>query len=368
MVRLSSNLQTSAILISTLVSFAIQDPSMALAFTAIEPHPISTLTPSLHNKYGTFNDIARGGGILRSSTTSSNDDNTSEPLTTRQEGISRMKSCYKTAFVFCGVDILARLTETRGGWEKLVISRPSSWVDFADVASSLNILLFGIGLFWVTKLYEQISTSSSSTAGSATDISLATQIMGTYQIMYQATGWSMVALSCRLASKVFVSQTIAPLSVLVVAVCTSFYINTKDKELSNDINSTVSKGIESSKSMEFCSISFLLFAITRMLFWATIGIFGDLPLVIKIIHINKFATPLILYKLLQELNVNFLNATKELSTSSRGDHQLDFSVFEELKEAEASFYGKVTKVLKATTILNIVRYAIPIIKGVQLGE
>jgi len=346
---------------------------MALAF-AIEPHPISTLTPSLlhqHNKYGTFN-ISRGGGILRSSTsssTSSNDDNTLEPvkLTTRQEGISKMKSCYKTAFLFCGVDVLARLTETRGGWEKLVISRPSSWVvDFADVASSMNILLFGIGLFWVTKLYEKIGSSSSSTAGS-TDMSLATQIMGTYQIMYQATGWSMVALSCRLASKVFNSETIAPLIVLAVAVCTSFYINSKDEELSNDINSTVSKGIEASKSMEFCSISFLLFAITRFLFWATI-IFGDLPLVIKIIHINKFATPLILFKLLQELNVNFLNATNELSTSSRGDNELDFSVFEKLKEAEASFYGKVTKVLKATTILNILRYAIPIIKGVQLGE
>lgn len=78
--------------------------------------------------------------------------------------------------------------------------------------------------------------------------------------------------------------------------------------------------------------------------------------------------PLILCKLLQELNVNFLNATKELSTSSRGDHELDFSVFEKLKEAEAGFYGKVTKVLRAVTILNIVRYAIPIIKGVQLGE
>ena len=339
---------------------------MALAF-AIEP---STLTPSLlhrHNKYGTFN-ISRGGGILRSSSTSStsnDDNNTSEPieLTTRQEGISKMKSCYKTAFVFCGVDVLARLTETRGGWEKLVISRPSSWiVDFADVASSLNILLFGIGLFWVTKLYEKISTSSSSTA----DMSLATQIMGTYQIMYQATGWSMVSLSCRLASKVFNSETIAPLSVLVVALCASFYINTKDKELSNDINATVSKGIEAAKSMEFCSISFLLFAITRFLFWSTIGIFGDLPLVIKIVHINKFATPFILHKLLHELNVNFLNATKELSTSS--SHELDFSVFEKLKEAEAGFYGKVTKVLRAVTILNIVRYAIPIIKGVQLGE
>jgi len=220
----------------------------------------------------------------------------------------------------------------------------------------------------VTKLYEKISTSSSSTAGSSAEMSLATKIMGTYQIMYQATGWSMVALSCRLASKVFNSETIAPLSVLVVAVCTSFYIKSKDKETSNEINSTVSKGIEASKSMEFCSISFLLFAITRFLFWSTIArarIFGDLPLVIKIIHINKFATPLILYKLLQGLNVNFLNATKELSTSS---NELDFSVFEKLKEAEAGFYGKVTKVLRAVTILNIVRYAIPIIKGVQLGE
>ena len=192
--------------------------------------------------------------------------------------------------------------------------------------------------------------------------------MGTYQIMYQATGWSMVALSCRLASKVFNSETIAPLSVLVVALGTSFYINSKDKELSNDINSTVSKGIEAAKSMEFCSLSFLLFAITRFLFWSTIGIFGDLPLAIKIIHINKFFMPYILYKLLQELNVSFLNAAKELSTSSSSDHELDFSVFEKLKEAEAGFYGKVTKVLRAVTILNIVRYAIPIIKGVQLGE
>ena len=75
--------------------------------------------------------------------------------------------------------------------------------------------------------------------------------------------------------------------------------------------------------------------------------------------------PLILYKLLQELNVNFLNATKELSLEPL---ELDFSVFEKLKEAEAGFYGKVTKVLRAVTILNIVRYAIPIIKGVQLGE
>jgi hypothetical protein len=149
---------------------------------------------------------------------------------------------------------------------------------------------------------------------------------------------------------------------------TSFYINSKDKELSNDINSTVSKGIEAAKSMEFCSLSFLLFAIARFLFWSTIGIFGDLPLAIKIIHINKFFMPFILYKLLQELNVSFLNAAKELSTSSSSDHELDFSVFEKLKEAEAGFYGKVTKVLRAVTILNIVRYAIPIIKGVQLGE
>ena len=67
------------------------------------------------------------------------------------------------------------------------------------------------------------------------------------------------------------------------------------------------------------------------------------------------------------MNVNFLNATKELSTSSSSDHELDFSVFEKLKEAEASFYGKVTKVLRAVIILNIVRYAIPIING-QLGE
>ena len=269
----SSNLQTSALLISTLVSlFAIQsDPSLALAFA--KPHPVSTSPSLLHtdnnklnNKYGAFNNIARGGASILRSTSSSDDtddNNTSEPveLTTRQEGISRMKSCYKTAFVFCGVDVLARLTETRGIWEKLVISRPSSWVDFADVASSINILLFGIGLFWVTKLYEKIDTSSSPTAGGA-DMSLATQIMGTYQTMYSLTGWSMVALSCRLASKVFISETIAPLSVLVVALCTSFYINTKDKEPSNDINSTVSKGFKASKSMEFCSISFLLFAIS----------------------------------------------------------------------------------------------------------
>jgi len=88
----SSNLQTSAILISTLASFAIQFPSPTLAF-AIQPHPIST--PSLlhsdntllNNKYGTFNISRGGGGILRSSTYSNDDNNTSEPveLTTRQE-------------------------------------------------------------------------------------------------------------------------------------------------------------------------------------------------------------------------------------------------------------------------------------------
>jgi galactitol-specific phosphotransferase system IIB component len=377
----------ATVIISAVVSSTFDgDTAFAFAIDARRPSPaasshgsqytISSLTgigrrfPSVHLERNGISIVGRGGAQHLSA---SKDDIiiTTSP---REEALSSMKTCYKTVFAAVVVDNLMPGVDVRDGWKIMLASRPSSWLDVAYAVSSMNLVAFGLGLWWVTKLYEKIgSSASNNTDGkegtvAAVDMSVVTNVMSTYRFMYLATAWSVVGLCMRLADKVFVSNTIAPFVVLALAVGTSIYVQTSFFTSEANIlnsnkkdNPAMMNGIEAARNMSFCAVSFLFFAVLRFAFWAMVVVPSDLALPIKILQINKFLSFLALSKLLQSLDRRFLDATMELTKVGNIEKQQGGAdVFRALKEAEKSFYAKVAKVFRASIILDTLRYVVPI--------
>ena len=358
----------AAAVIFTVFSGALSRGIRAFAF-AIDARPaISILSKNIHQQNGGARNylvhdasharyntrpIVRGGALKLSA-----------DGTTREDALASMKNCSRTLFAAAIVDTLTRLMPyTRGGWKVMLESRPSSWLDIADVVADINLVAFGIGLWWVSKLYEKIAADNNDKV----DMSVVANIFRSYNIMYLATGWSMMALSIRLASKVFVFNTYAPLSVLILALFISIFMSATfiaKKESNHPDNMAMIHGLKAARSMSFCSVSFLIFAVLRLFFWGMVVMPGHLSIVIKILQVNKFLTPLALTKLLQSLNSNFTNATREVTkTTNIEKSQVNVDVFRELKEAESGFYDKMASVLRSSLILDIIRYAIPMVQG-----
>jgi hypothetical protein len=285
-----------------------------------------------------------------------------------------MKKCYKTIFAAAAVEAWTRLMpDVRGGWNIMLATRPSSWLENADALAVINLAIFGIGLWWVSQLYEKIGASI---AEGGTPLSAATQIMASYRYMYLTIGWSLVGLSMRLADKVFVSIAIAPFVVLTLAVGASVYVNTYlfTSEAAGMANSNkggnpaTMNGIKAARNIFFCAISFLLLAVLRFVFWSTVVVPSDMMLPIKILTVNKFLAPLGLAQLLQSLDRRFLDAAMVVTKISNIEkEQKDVDALGALKEAEKSFYDKVAKVLRSSLILDILRYGIPLIMSVVKG-
>ena len=365
MVHLS--ITQAAAVIFTVFSGALSRGIGAFAF-AIDARPAaSILSKNIHQQNGgarnclvydasytryNMRPIVRGGALKLSA-----DSNT------REDALASMKTCSRTLFAAAIVDTLTRLMPyTRGGWKVMLESRPSSWLDIADVVADVNLVAFGIGLWWVSKLYEKIAADNNDKV----DMSVVANIFRSYNIMYLATGWSMMALSIRLASKVFVFNTYAPLSVLILTLFVSIFMSATfiAKKESNPDNMAMIHGLKAARSMSFCSVSFLIFAVLRLFFWGMVVMPGHLSIVIKILQVNKFLTPLALTKLLQSLNSNFTNATREVTkTTNIEKSQVNVDVFRELKEAESGFYDKMASVLRSSLILDIIRYGLPIVQG-----
>ena len=374
----------AAVILSALISSTFYGGTAAFAF-AIDARPSASAASltgrrfsSLHLECSRISIVGRGGALFAAK----DDEPTSSP---REEALTSMKTCYKTVFAAVAVDTCTRLMpDVRGGWKIMLASRPSSWLDVADAVSSINLVAFGLGLWWVTRLYDKNGSSISyidtddKEEKVVVDMSVVTNVMSTYRIMYLATGWTLVGLSMRLADKVFVSNTSAPFVVLAMAVGASVYIKTNfftsEADIANsnnEDNPAMMNGIEAARNMSFCAVSFLFFAVLRFAFWSSVVVPSDLALPIKILQVNKFLMPLALSKLLQSLDRRFLDATMELTKISNIENQKDADVFRTLKEAEKSFYAKVAKVLKMSIILDILRYGIPImirlVKGIDAG-
>lgn len=295
----------------------------------------------------------RGGGQRLSSTAKVEDGDENEAVT-RQEALSAMTKCYQVTFAAAAVDAITRFApEVKGGWKVMIASRASSgWLDIFDATASMNLVVFGLGLWWVTKLYDKVGAPKSE---AVVDMSIVTEIMQSYRFMYLATGWSLVGLSMRLASKVFNSSDhIAPFLVLAFAIGASFYVNTNlfasEADALNSAkepNEAMMNGIEAARNMKFCAISFVVFAALRFAFWFSVIITSDLAVVIKVIQVNKFIMPLALAKLLNSLDRQFLDATIEVT---KADKEQDVNVFKGLKATEKSFYSKVAKVLRSVSV------------------
>jgi hypothetical protein len=319
--------------------------------------------------------IGRGGAQRqRLSAANRNDEASNLNSSPREEALASMKKCYKTVFAAVVVEIGARLMpDVRGGWRIMLASVPS-WLDIADAAAILTLLVFGVGLWWVSQLYEKIGASIAEGNNGVMNMSAVTNIMQSYRFMYLTMAWSMVGLSMRLADKVFVSSTIAPFVVLSFAVGASVYVNTNfftseaaDMANSNKDgdNPAMMNSIEAARNMSFCAFSFLLFAVLRFAFWSTVVVPSDLILPIKMVTINKFLMPLALAQLLQSLDRRFLDAALVVTKISNVEKkQKDVDVLRALKEAEKSFYDKVAKVMKSSLTLDLLRYGIPIIMSV----
>lgn len=340
--------------------------SAASSFAGSSRHSIISSTgkrfSSAHLGRSGISIVGRGGAQHLSA--AKKDDDERSP---REEALSSMKTCYKTVFAAVVVDSIMP-DDFRDGWKVLLACRPSSRLDVANAVSSINLVAFGLGLWWVTRLYEKIGVSGKEGAV-AVDMTVVTNVMSTYRFMYLATAWSLVGLCMRLADKIFVSNAIAPLVVLVLSVGTSVYVQTRLFITEADIkvdNPAMMKGIEAARNMSFCAISFLFFAVLRFAFWTTVVVPSDLALPIKILLINKFFMPLALSKLLQSLDRRFLDATMEVTKVSNihQKHEQGADVFRALKEAEKSFYNKVTKMFQVSIILDTLRYVVPIMKGI----
>ena len=294
-----------------------------------------------------------------------------ESLTPREGALVAMRKCYRTTFLMVAVDIWTKLLpDPRGGWDILMASRPSSWLDVADAASSLSLLAFGAGLWGVTRSYEKIAAAETDDE----DVNnLAVGIMSSYKWMYLTTGWVMVGLSMRLADKVFSNNGIAPALVGLLAVCGSLYARvTVSSETDGAVGKAVNQaavdmrnlGIEAAQNMGFCSVSFIIFAVLRILFWYTAILPSDLPILIRCLLTNKFLNLFAVGILMQPMAQRFLAATMKVTNAGNaGRIERQDTIFSELKEAEAGFYGKVAQVLLSSTIVDILLYGIPLILG-----
>ena len=122
----------------------------AFAF-AIDARPAaSILSKNIHQQNGGaylyVKPIVRGGALKLSA-----DGNT------REDALASMKTCSRTLFAAAIVDTLTRLMPyTRGGWKVMLESRPSSWLDIADVVADVNLVAFGIGLWWVQNYMKRL--------------------------------------------------------------------------------------------------------------------------------------------------------------------------------------------------------------------
>lgn len=64
-----------------------------------------------------------------------------------------------------------------------------SWLDIADAAAILTLLVFGVGLWWVSQLYEKIGASIAEGNNGVMNMSAVTNIMQSYRFMYLTMAW-----------------------------------------------------------------------------------------------------------------------------------------------------------------------------------
>lgn len=305
----------------------------------------------------------------------------SAELSPREESLAAIKKCSRASFFAVAVDAVTRLlgAPTRGGWNVAIASRPSTWLELADVIRTFNLVAFGIGCWAVSRCYEDVFEANKNISNANNiEFSSIAKIMRAYKFMYLSTGWAMVGLSMRLAGKLMPDATTAPVLVAIAAVAGTVYVRftfqkaideatakeTKDGgSVLSQAKDTRDLGIDAARNMAFCSGSFVLFAVLTFIFWIMVIVSGPAPIFVKCLTVNKFLTPFALAGLMQNMDARFLDATVEVTTS--GNKKQD--VFRLLKESESGFYGKVSKVLITSSILDIMRFAIPAAIGAIKG-
>jgi hypothetical protein len=284
--------------------------------------------------------------------------------TISSEALSSIVFCYKACFA----GFLAALFETAMQFE-LVSKKAFTWVEVVDVCDSLNLLVFGLGLRKVARIYAADYEKDDEMSGDTVFDLCSTMSLLWRNSAVVVLGVSMV-LSLSLAEYLpFVSHQYAmPSAIFGIALVSSVLLvkinnDNASKVMQQERNEAVKPGYEKARSMGFvasrnmrlCTGMFALMGVIVFCKWAL----APTDIVSRIFSVFDFITPFTIASLQLVLYKSYLRAVVNVTGGSRAAKPEEFA---DLLEAQKGFYKKIGDTVASGAIFGVLPYAFALVK------
>mmetsp|Transcript_26214 Transcript_26214/g.58260 ORF Transcript_26214/g.58260 Transcript_26214/m.58260 type:complete len:495 (-) Transcript_26214:1999-3483(-) len=339
---------------------------------------ISKMSPALDLRF-------RGGEGAASKLSAAEDDDKSDKVAT--EALKSIQYCYKTCFAAFLANVVITLIDediwsrTFGGASMSTLT----WVDYVDALDSMNLLIFGLGLLKISRLY--FDTLQDRNRRMTEDALL--DLFTTMEGIWGVSAMSLAAISLSTAASLKehglgvellgrFSPSAVPGVVFGVLVIANFAVRAYcsreaaredqiDEDKSNRMGSKSKPdtptfelardmGFRAYRNQALCAGSFAALASMELAKWTLVA--ADSGIVGSVFSITDFLTPFAITSLLMILNKSFLRALNAAMRTGGGAAMgtVNDEVYNDLFVAQAGFYTKVANTLKSAAIFGLLPY------------
>ena len=302
--------------------------------------------------------------------------------TVANEALQSIIACYRACFAASFSDLLVSIIDDNL-WSKLwSTSGVIIWTDWIDLVDSLNVLIFGLGLRRVSKLYFASLQDRERRMSEESVLDLMrtmARIWGSCALSLGLVSLSMAsslhhqgAFALGMSTSYFTGTFLSVLAIangIIRAECRSTIndalakgdIDNKSKETQNEGREM---GYRAYRNQALCAGGFGIMSMLELVKWLInkdqAGIVG------RIFAIPDILTPASITTLLFALNKSFLPAyiaaTRKNGNGAKEGNRVDDTVYNQLFAAQKGFYSKVGATLKSAAIFRVLPYIVtPII-------
>ena len=291
------------------------------------------------------------------------------------EALQSIKQCYRACFAASFSDLLVSIIDDNLWSKWWSTSGDITWTDWIDLVDSLNVLIFGLGLRRVSKLYFASLQDRERRMSEESVLDLMrtmARIWGSCALSLGLVSLSMAsslhhqgAFALGMSTSYFTGIFLFVLAIangIIRAECRSAINDAGD--IDNKSKETQSEGGEMGyrayRNQALCAGVFGIMSMLELIKWFInknqAGIVG------RIFAIPDILTPATITTLLFALNKSFLPAyiaaTRKNGYGAKAGNGINDTVYNQLFAAQKGFYSKVGETLKSAAIFRVLPYVV----------
>lgn len=282
--------------------------------------------------------------------------------------LASIQTCYKNCFAAFGVEFIIAAIDI-DIWTK-ISGNKVSWLDAIDIFDNLNLLIVGLGLRLMSKVYAKL-IQSEQLVMEDDDVLDVTRTMAR---VWRTSAWSVLGISVSMAfslrehAGLDINPSILPGAVFAIAaagaiairlICASIVSSSVEADGTNTlkIGETFKKarkmGFLAYKNQAICAFAFGLNFCLELATW----VLKKEGLIGRIFSVSAFLTPFAITRLLLTLNRRYLRVVIA-ATRSRSNETVDEGIFTDFFVAQTGFYTEIGSTIKSATIFRVLPYLI----------